>query len=46
METAGNRRELEQVEDEAAHAVARWSNEQGEMRKEQKAQGKDEMLPL
>ena len=46
METAGNRRELEQVEDEAAQAVARWSNEQGEMRKEQKAQGKDEMLPL
>ena len=46
METAGNRKELEQVEDEAAQAVARWSNEQGEMRKEQKAQGKDEMLPL
>ena len=46
METAGNRKELEQVEDEAAQAVARWLNEQGEMRKEQKAQGKDEMLPL
>ena len=46
METAGNRKELEQIEDEAAQAVARWSNEQGEMRKEQKAQGKDEMLPL
>ena len=46
METASNRKELEQVEDEAAQAVARWSNEQGEMRKEQKAQGKDEMLPL
>lgn len=46
METASNRKELEQVEDEAVQAVARWSNEQGEMRKEQKAQGKDEMLPL
>ena len=46
METAGNRKELEQIEDEAAQAVTRWSNEQGEMRKEQKAQGKDEMLPL
>lgn len=46
VETAGNRKELEQVEDEAVQAVARWSNEQGEMRKEQKAQGKDEMLPL
>lgn len=46
METAGNRKKLEQVEDEAAQAVARWSNEQGEMRKEQKAQGKVEMLPL
>ena len=46
VETAGNRKELEQVEDEAVQAVARWPNEQGEMRKEQKAQGKDEMLPL
>lgn len=46
METAVNRKELGQIEDEAAQAVARWSNEQGEMRKEQKAQGKDEMLPL
>lgn len=46
MEAAANRKELEQVEIEAAQTVARWLNEQGEMRKEQKAQGKDEMLPL